>query len=212
MDRQNDASNNPHRPVLCERCQHIVADVTNVRLFEGIEPRFLSSGYAPSEEELSQLEEALNDGEQEIERYEEDIATLQRMLNQLKRAKRDIEAMNRQRRVAISAQRRVPVEVWGMIFSTLCLVLHEYSFDGRNPTRDSPLLQLPAILISQVCARWNVIAKSITNIWSSIHVYIGYPMYDFAIPLNIYLSNSKDCPLKLRFETIVGRTMVDTES
>ncbi|KAF9263986.1 hypothetical protein L218DRAFT_863817, partial [Marasmius fiardii PR-910] len=198
MDRRNDASKEPHQPILCERCQHIVADGTNVRPFQEIEPRFLSSGYVPSEEELSQLKEALNDGEQEIKRYEKDIKTLRRMLDQLERAKSDVETANRQRRAAISAQRRVPVEVWVMIFSTLCLVLHEYSFDSHSSTHDSPLLRLPAILVSQVCARWNVIAKSIPSVWSSIHVDIEAPKYHFTHPLKIYLSNSKDCPLKLR--------------
>ncbi|KAF9264008.1 hypothetical protein L218DRAFT_1076893 [Marasmius fiardii PR-910] len=203
MDRQNDASKQPRRPVLCERCQHTIADVTNVQPFQGIEPHFLSSGYTPSEEELSQLKEALKDGEQEIKRYKEDIATLRRMVDQLERAKRDMEAANRQRRAAISAQRRVPVEVWGMIFSTLCLVLHEYSFNVFSP--GSPLLQLPAILISQVCVRWNVIAKSIPSIWSSINFAIEFSKYNN--PLKIYLSNSKDYPLKLRFGGIVGPTV-----
>ncbi|KAF9264007.1 hypothetical protein L218DRAFT_300153 [Marasmius fiardii PR-910] len=92
-----------------------------------------------------------------------------------------------------------------MIFSTLCLVLHEYSFNVFSP--GSPLLQLPAILISQVCARWNVIAKSIPSIWSSVYVDIEAPKYHFTHPLKIYLSNSKDCPLKLRFEGTVGPTV-----
>ncbi|KAF9250004.1 hypothetical protein L218DRAFT_968670, partial [Marasmius fiardii PR-910] len=144
----------------------------------------------------------LNEGEQEVKRYEEDMATLRQMLDQLERAKSDMKAANRQRRAAISAQRRVPVEVWEMIFSTLCLVLHEYSFDGHRSNHDSPLLQLPAILVSQVCARWNVIAKSIPSIWSSINVDIDYPKYNN--PLRIYLLNSKDCPLKLRIEGTVG--------
>ncbi|KAF9264022.1 hypothetical protein L218DRAFT_841745, partial [Marasmius fiardii PR-910] len=152
--------------------------------------------YTPSEEELSQLKKALNDGEQEVKRYEEDITTLQRMLGQLERAQSDMKTANRQRRAAISAQRRVPVEVWGTIFSTLCLVLHEYSFGVFSP--GSPLLRLPAILVSQVCVHWNVIAKSIPSVWSSILVYIGRPTYNFANPLKIYLSNSKDHPLKLR--------------
>ncbi|KAF9263962.1 hypothetical protein L218DRAFT_1031771, partial [Marasmius fiardii PR-910] len=148
----------------------------------------------PSEMELSQLKEALDEGEQEMKQYKEDTATLRQMLDQLERAKHDMEAANRQCRAAISAQQRVLMEVLGMIFSTLCLVL-QYSFDGHGSTYDSPLLQLPAILISQVCTHWNVIAKSIPSIWSSIHVDIGRSKYNN--PLKIYLSNSKDCPLKL---------------
>ncbi|KAF9263994.1 hypothetical protein L218DRAFT_842294, partial [Marasmius fiardii PR-910] len=154
--------------------------------------------YIPSKQELSQLKEVLNDGEQEMKRYEEDIKPLRRILDQLERAKSDVEAANRQRRAAISAQRRVPMEVWGMIFSTLCLVLHEYLFDVCSITCRSPLLKVPAILISQVCARWNVVAKSIPSIWSSINVHIGCRTYNFVKSLKIYLSNSKDCPLKLR--------------
>ncbi|KAF9258746.1 hypothetical protein L218DRAFT_948127 [Marasmius fiardii PR-910] len=57
--------------------------------------------------------------------------------------------MNRKRRAALSVQRRIPVGIREMVFSTLCLSLHEYSLDIDYDFPYSRFLRVPAILITQ---------------------------------------------------------------
>ncbi|KAG7093268.1 hypothetical protein E1B28_006951 [Marasmius oreades] len=197
-ERLDDASVHAQQPVLCQRCQHVV-DTPYIRPLQTIEPRFLHNDYIPSKVEMSELKDLLKEGERELKRYEVDMALLQQTLEQLGNAKSAVEPTTRQCRAAISAQRRVPVEIWEMIFSTLCLSLCEYSFDV-NYRSHSPLLGLPATIISQVCSHWRTIAKGLSKLWSSITVNLSEPPYDVGLPLEVYFSNSGDYPLKLQIE------------
>ncbi|KAG7093269.1 hypothetical protein E1B28_006952 [Marasmius oreades] len=198
-ERLDDASVHAQQPVLCQRCQHVV-DTPYIRPLQTIEPRFLHNDYIPSKVEMSELKDLLKEGERELKRYEVDMALLQQTLEQLGNAKSAVETMAKQCWAAISAQRRVPVEIWEMIFSTLCLSLCEYSFDV-NYRSHSPLLGLPAIIISQVCSHWRTIAKGLSKLWSSITVNLSEPPYDVGLPLEVYFSNSGDYPLKLRIQS-----------
>ncbi|KAF9263978.1 hypothetical protein L218DRAFT_999133 [Marasmius fiardii PR-910] len=156
--------------------------------------------YVPSDIEISQLRDALKEGEQEVEQYEEDIGVLRQTLDRLENAKNIVEATNRKRCAALSVQRRIPVEIWKTIFSALCLSLHEYSFNIDYDSPYSPLLQVPAILLTQVCSHWNVIAKGIPSLWASIKANIDDIPYNVTIPLEVYLSRSQGHPLDLRIE------------
>ncbi|KAL0563764.1 hypothetical protein V5O48_018298, partial [Marasmius crinis-equi] len=101
-------------------------------------------------------------------------------------------------RPALSVHYRVPTEVWEIIFSILCSILHRYSFRVDHDFRDGSLeLELPALELSQVCSRWRGIAKSIPRLWSSICIdFINLP-FDIVSPLELHLSNSKDHPLDI---------------
>ncbi|KAF9260565.1 hypothetical protein L218DRAFT_575060 [Marasmius fiardii PR-910] len=183
-----------HRPILCEECQY-AAKARILRPSRTIEPRFSRSDYIPSESERIQLRNVLKEGEREIECYE----GLWAILDQLETRKRALELTTIQCRAALSVHRRIPAEVWGMIFSTLCLELHEYSFDV-DVDDVSPLLQLPALLISQVCSRWRNIVQGLPSVWSSINAdafhWNGYRTFND--PLKVYLAHSKGYPLTLR--------------
>ncbi|KAG7093287.1 hypothetical protein E1B28_006969 [Marasmius oreades] len=197
--QSNDTPVQSHQPALCERC-HRMVNIPLIRPFHMIEPRFLYSEYIPSETETSRLREVVTDGEEEIKRYEEDMAVLQQTLDQLTRAKSAVEITTRKCRAALSVHRRVPQEVWEIVFSTLCLSLHDYSFniDYNSP---SPLLGLPATILSQVCSRWKAIVKGSPSLWSSLNVNIREISYNILRPLTACLENSRGIPLKLRIES-----------
>ncbi|KAF9263996.1 hypothetical protein L218DRAFT_901303 [Marasmius fiardii PR-910] len=189
--------NNGSTHVLCENCQRVV-EVHDYRPLPSVEPRFLRSDYFPSASERPHLRNILQEAEREIEWYEANIVALRQTLDQMEKEKRVVEVTTNQYRAALSTHRRVPVEVWEIIFSTLCLSLCEYSFDTDYSSPASPLLRLPAILISQVCTHWRVIAEKMPSIWSSISVDLSEPPYNVDIPLKVYLSNSNEHLLKLR--------------
>ncbi|KAF9260566.1 hypothetical protein L218DRAFT_906921 [Marasmius fiardii PR-910] len=187
-----------HRPILCDKCRY-VANARDIRPPHTIESRFHHDDYIPSESELFYLENVLKEGEQELERYEKDIADLREILDRLETGKKAVELMASHCRGALSAHRRIPAEVWGIIFSTLCLSLHRYSFDSSSyQFGDSPLLGLPTTIISQVCTHWRNIVVEMPSLWSSINVDLDDTNYNVHIPLKVYLSNSKAHPLKLR--------------
>ncbi|KAG7093336.1 hypothetical protein E1B28_007016 [Marasmius oreades] len=189
--RPIDISMQVHRqPLLCQRCQQVL-NVPNTRRFHMLEPRFLRSDYVPSEIEISHLTKVLMEAEKQVEQYEKDISVLRRKLDQLEKEKITAEAVTEQCRASLSVHRRVPVEIWELIFSRLCLSLHDYPFDTNL------LPGLPAILISQVCSRWKAIAGRLSSIWSSINVHLD-ELYDIRLPLETYLSNSAGYPLKIR--------------
>ncbi|KAG7093310.1 hypothetical protein E1B28_006993 [Marasmius oreades] len=178
------------QPILCQQCQQ-VPNVPNIRRFHMLKPRFLRCNYVPSEIEISHLTKVLMEAEKQVEQYEKDISVLRRKLGQLEKEKIAAEAVTKQCRASLSVHRRVPVELWEMVFSRLCLSLHDYSFDTNL------LPGLPAILISQVCSHWKAIAGGLPSIWSSINVHL-HELYDTRLPLETYLSNSADYPLKIR--------------
>ncbi|KAF9263938.1 hypothetical protein L218DRAFT_297712 [Marasmius fiardii PR-910] len=183
---------------LCEKCRR-VADSPCMRTPQNLEPRFLRSNYMPPETERSRLEDLLREGEQDIKQMEEDISVLRCKLDQLERAKNATEATTGQCRAALSAHRGIPVEMWEMIFSELCLSLHDYSFDIRHV---SPFLGLLATTVSQVCSHWNVISKGMPSLWSTIDVNLDESAYNVAILLDAYLSRSKETPLKVRIRSL----------
>ncbi|KAG7093309.1 hypothetical protein E1B28_006992 [Marasmius oreades] len=201
-ERFDDFSPDLQLPILCQRCQS-VTDGPDVRPFPTVEPRFLHNDYIPSVVEMSELKDVLEKGKRDLKRYEEDIAVLRQTLERLECAKSAMENTTRQCRAAISAQRRVPMEIWEMIFSIICLSSREYSFDVDYRS-DSPLLGLPATIISQVCSHWRTIAKASFKLWSSINVNLSQPRYNVALPLEAYFLNSRDYPLKLRIKGGAG--------
>ncbi|KAG7093319.1 hypothetical protein E1B28_007001 [Marasmius oreades] len=180
-----------HRqPILCQQCQQDL-NAPNIRRFHILEPRFLRCEYVPSEIERSHLTKVLMETEKQVEQYEKDISVLRQKLDQLEKEKIAAEAVTKQCRASLSVHRRVPVEIWELIFSILCLSLHDYSFDTNL------LPGLPAILISQVCSHWKAIAGGLPSIWSSINVQLR-ELCDTRLPLETYLSNSAGYPLKIR--------------
>ncbi|KAF9263983.1 hypothetical protein L218DRAFT_1076880 [Marasmius fiardii PR-910] len=192
--------------ILCGRCQHVANNNYHPddHRFQTIEPQFLHSDYVPSDIEISKLKDALKEAEQEIERCEEDLAVLQQTLDRKKKTKSAVEITNRKRRAVLSAQRRIPAEIWEKIFSILCLSLHKHSIDITKRYYLAPaeylLLQTPAILISQVCSHWNAITKGTPSIWASISANIDSPPSNAIIPLELYLLRSQGHPLDLRIE------------
>ncbi|KAL0566417.1 hypothetical protein V5O48_015595 [Marasmius crinis-equi] len=93
---------------------------------------------------------------------------------------------------------RVPGEVWEMIFS-ICSTLDRYSFRVEcGPGEETQNVHLPALVLSQVCARWRGIMKSSPRLWSSISIEFIHLPFDIVPILELYFVGSKDYPLDIR--------------
>ncbi|KAL0066723.1 hypothetical protein AAF712_006328 [Marasmius tenuissimus] len=165
-----------------------------------IDPRFSCSDYVPSDIERSQAAEVLQEDAEKLERCNEGVALLKGMLEMLEEKQGVLEMNVRTCRSVLAAQRRVPNEIWETIFTILCNSLHDYSlnvnFDHEWGARD--VLETPPLILSQVCSRWRAIAKGLPHLWSSVSVAFGKLPYDITVPLDLYLTNSKKCPLSIR--------------
>ncbi|KAL0066726.1 hypothetical protein AAF712_006331 [Marasmius tenuissimus] len=107
---------------------------------------------------------------------------------------------------ALSSQRRVPNEVWEIIFTTLCTTLHDYSFkldyyygiSNQTNTYKTILLEIPSLVLTHVCSRWRGIAMSLPHLWSSLSIKFNELPFDITVPLELYLSRSQESPLSIR--------------
>ncbi|KAL0563765.1 hypothetical protein V5O48_018299 [Marasmius crinis-equi] len=107
---------------------------------------------------------------------------------------------------ALSAQRRVPIEIWEIIFSNAC---HPYSFlidyvRDDSDDDDEYIVEAPALVLSHVCSRWRKIMKGTPSLWSSISVTFVDSFSKMSKAINTYLTNAADYPLNMRLLRRLG--------
>ncbi|KAL0062118.1 hypothetical protein AAF712_011045 [Marasmius tenuissimus] len=154
-------------------------------------------------DEVARLRTTLRVQEETRESYAEQIACLQQRLKILETERAAVEDRIAHCRSALSAQslRRVPVEIWELIFTHACGYPSEYSLTidydvGDYPDRTATL-EVLAITLSQVCSRWRSIMKSCPNLWSSLRVGLAELPFNIEVPLRASLENSNGRPLRL---------------
>ncbi|KAL0066689.1 hypothetical protein AAF712_006292 [Marasmius tenuissimus] len=165
-------------PGLCRLCEH--RDTPRLESLESkLDARLLSSDYVPSDSEISQLKALLLKEELELARYQD------RMVANFQKC-----------RSAISVQRRVPAEIWEIIFRR---AFHDYSFIVKHSSFYTPVLvfQTPALVFSQVCARWRAVAIGCSRLWSSIDIHLNAFTPNMTSALQTYLKRSAPQPLSL---------------
>ncbi|KAJ8079271.1 hypothetical protein PM082_021773 [Marasmius tenuissimus] len=99
-------------------------------------------------------------------------------------------------RSAISVQRRVPAEIWEIIFRR---AFHDHSFIVKHSSFYTPVLvfQTPALVFSQVCARWRAVAIGCSRLWSSIDIHLNAFTPNMTSALQTNLKRSAPQPLSL---------------
>ncbi|KAF9264135.1 hypothetical protein L218DRAFT_863567 [Marasmius fiardii PR-910] len=124
----------------------------------------LHSEYFLSGAEIIRNKAILEDEEEALRQYDEEITRLQSTLGKL-RTERD--ALHRrvvERRWAVSALRRFPNEILSEIF---CLCVGDQPSLSVGPDEYSSTIPLD---ISHTCSRWRNVIKALPQLWSSIHI------------------------------------------
>ncbi|KAF9265922.1 hypothetical protein L218DRAFT_1075458 [Marasmius fiardii PR-910] len=166
--------------MLCERCQTPVP--VDSRIIQPIDSRFLRSDYVLSDEERLRINQLLKEENRRLQDYEEEIMRTRQRLAVLEEEKRNLEGNILRRRSALSILRSLPVEIWEIIFASVCSSSH----NGQSLIiecsywRRSPLLVMPPLVLSHVCSSWRAIALGSPKLWSSIRI-----AYD-KIPASFY--------------------------
>ncbi|KAJ8079211.1 hypothetical protein PM082_021711 [Marasmius tenuissimus] len=164
-----------------------------------LDPRFRHSDYNPSDVERYELIEIHKQCREELGIIEQEPVALEEQ-------KRSLEITAGMCLSALSSQRRVPNEVWEIIFTTLCTTLHDYSFkldyyygiSNQTYTYKTILLEIPSLVLTHVCSRWRGIAMSLPHLWSSLSIKFNELPFDITVPLELYLSRSQESPLSIR--------------
>ncbi|KAL0066701.1 hypothetical protein AAF712_006306 [Marasmius tenuissimus] len=156
----------------------------------------LRTTYTPSEGEASEMTRIMEKEEEDIVRRTKEILWARQMLKEAETRKKALELNLMQRRSIVSVQRRVPAEIWEIIFGMASVSSYRQAslvIDSRIRTG----ILMPPIILSHVCSRWRQITLRCPRIWSSIHIeFQGLPKHSHHL-LRTYLENSRGSVLRL---------------
>ncbi|KAJ8088638.1 hypothetical protein PM082_013881 [Marasmius tenuissimus] len=162
-------------------------------------PHVLRSGYVPSTAEVDHILLELREERAELGTLDKEITRLNDVLSRAHTARTQLVHRMKRRQSVVSAIRRVPFDVWAIIFqcanSMMGFSLDCFEIDGLwNRKR---LVSLPHSL-SRVCKQWKEMVDSLPGLWTSIRIR-GLPHLktDIRPLLMEYFSKSSERRLKV---------------
>ncbi|KAG7090700.1 hypothetical protein E1B28_009794 [Marasmius oreades] len=178
---------------LCDKCSFsFVATVIPLP-----PKRCLQSDYAPTVLELSQIHSDYQEEELQLREFNNEITRLHTVLGRLTEARNRLEERLFRRKAALYAVRKVPIEIWQMVF-TWVGAERVYSFDLTDPEA-APMRSIPHTL-SRVCKQWKRIVDSVPVLWSSMRIRFSKLQTDIRPLLTEHLEKSRTNPLRISFE------------
>ncbi|KAL0575577.1 hypothetical protein V5O48_006393 [Marasmius crinis-equi] len=165
-----------------------------------IEPRFLCSEYIPSDLEATQTKALLAEEQKEDEQYEKEVAHALELVERLRRGQRELRANMDQRRGTLSCLRKIPTEIWVVIFSIVCSSARSGYLLHIDSTIDPRIRIVPTVVLSQVCVRWRRIAFGSSELWNSISIHFAKLSETSMYYLKLFLDNSKGSFLNVRIQ------------
>ncbi|KAI3600736.1 hypothetical protein WG66_014176 [Moniliophthora roreri] len=148
---------------------------------------FLRSGSPPNEEISSLVKSVLEDMEERMAKYEEDLRNLQAKMRILQWKRDSLRSL-------YAPVRRLPAEVLSNIF-ILC--------KGENLVTSSGYRRSTTVVVASVCTRWRRVSVSTPQIWTRIAVSWaserGIPQF-LLERLKLHLKRSCQVPLSLHLQ------------
>ena len=193
--------------IICTRCQREFLGFSELLpSHHAEENRLRRSDYAPSQVEISETLDMLQEEERWAKRYDDEITGLSRVMEKLKAERKMLEERINLRRSITSCIRRVPVEIWQEVFMFACLS-QEYSFDTSrfiptSKTATENRLCCRTYDISLVCWQWRNVATSLGCLWTSLSVDLYGLDHDVRPILQTYIRNRRDHPLRMRLSRL----------
>uniref|UniRef100_A0A0W0GB05 F-box domain-containing protein n=1 Tax=Moniliophthora roreri TaxID=221103 RepID=A0A0W0GB05_MONRR len=180
-----------------------------------------ADGITLSDVEVALQLTTIHEEQAEVNRYNLEIARLQpgdAVVGKLETERDKLLMRISERRNSAPAMRRIPVELWDIIFdhavaswsndlqlpSDYSLSVHfdhgPRKLDGSHiASRPGEIRVLaPPLILSQVCSHWRKLAHSMPRLWSSISMDIYGLRADIRPLLKVFFNNSAGHPLSVR--------------
>ncbi|KAK7058349.1 hypothetical protein VNI00_001982 [Paramarasmius palmivorus] len=169
--------------------------------YPAIPPATLRSNHPPTPPDVAYTRVALQEEEQELQRYDEEIESIRQTLERLERERELLNRKIEERRSWLAPIRRLPAEILERIFLQLRIRLHVGRSTPRNGLRTYRLTSL-AITLCHVSVHWRSVATAQRSIWSRIRwVRFDGPMKKDLTPLlDMCLENAGDHPLEISID------------
>ncbi|THU78881.1 hypothetical protein K435DRAFT_603695, partial [Dendrothele bispora CBS 962.96] len=120
----------------------------------------------------------LHDAEKDLDDYDTEIAQLETAISILKHKRARLEGHIAKFRSLLSPIRRLPPEILSLIFILRCEGF------GNSFNSVEHYIDLPAVVLSQVCTGWRKVASDTPSIWSDLDFSLGWEEDHFDDPLN----------------------------
>ncbi|KAF5357296.1 hypothetical protein D9758_005872 [Tetrapyrgos nigripes] len=161
------ANTTPERFVLCPKCNTEIPLSVNLNLEPSTDDltEKLRSYYTLSESELTNTASSVEDLDQRISWYDEEIGRLETILRAVQE-QRELTSVSRAKKAASLnlGVRKLPPEILGQIFSLYCNDTNN-GFRQRHTSRP----YVAPLSLSHVCSLWRAIVHNFPNLWTIIH-------------------------------------------
>uniref|UniRef100_A0A0W0FRZ7 F-box domain-containing protein n=1 Tax=Moniliophthora roreri TaxID=221103 RepID=A0A0W0FRZ7_MONRR len=183
------------RVILCEKCQNdIVYTVPNPS--NCIPKSVFRFRLNPSEDEMAQLKDVLQEENRQRQQLEEQITRLRQLADTLEEEKLILEKRIGERRSWLAPVRRLPPEILENIFMLYSRSFSKYTLKVYQK-HDRWQIVAPPLVLSQVSSFWRSIVISGPRMWSSMSVDVNQLDRDITSLLTLYFERSERCPLTM---------------
>ncbi|KAK7464895.1 hypothetical protein VKT23_006104 [Stygiomarasmius scandens] len=155
----------------------------------------LRAGNFPSEFEASQVLQLLEEGQEDINQYDAEIACLETMLAKHKEGRANALRDKEYARGLLAPIRKLPLEVLTIIFDNHCKD-HSLLIEVAPARR----ISTPALDLAQTCNLWRNLALSRPSLWSHLKVDLEYNEGRILELVDAHLHYSQLSPLNLHIE------------
>ncbi|KAK1223109.1 hypothetical protein PQX77_014037 [Marasmius sp. AFHP31] len=165
-------------------------------------PQFGLSTYQPTNADIVRIQDILEKEREVSRKYDKEARILKQKLRQVEAGKSVVEENISTCLSALSVCRRLPVEIWELIFS--CYVsLYAHSFIVVYDHKlGHEIIKMPLITLSRVCQSWRSIVQGCPALWSTIDLALVQQL-DRKVRdrLEFHLKHSKEHPLQVRLQS-----------
>ncbi|ESK95607.1 hypothetical protein Moror_12619 [Moniliophthora roreri MCA 2997] len=187
------ATNDPI--LLCERCHH---EFLPYAAYPSVDFQALRLTRIPSEEDRWRNLAFIEEEEGEIARIDQEVGRLYHLIHRLEATRRVLRRKIDERRSLLSSIRKIPLEIWGQIFTPVCFAQDYTLLVYLNESK--PYIYSPTQQLSLVCSQWRDNINMLPHLWSAISIDMHLLYIDIRPLLELYLNNSGEYHLKVRIQ------------
>ncbi|KAK7041731.1 hypothetical protein VNI00_009020 [Paramarasmius palmivorus] len=189
--------------ILCNNCNTQFLSPIN---HPPIHPQKFRFQVGPTNAELSQTYNFIEDEERHLARYERELERVRKLAEELAYGRDILKRRILLRKSWISPFLRVPNEVWCEVFTHVCLSTSEMEESAAlflsSSTKCSAEMATLPLTLSHVSFNWRRVITNLPNVWSTLIVDLGFVKRGRKKLIEMYLQNSADHPLSVRIKLL----------